>query len=81
MAEFTPTTEQIRTFWASEVALPAAKSGGYDESVAEFNRWLVEHDRQVAEKAWDEAFEEAKESVWSLESEYAPVNPYRGVSS
>lgn len=28
----------------------------YDKNVADFDQWLAEHDRQVAEAAWGEGF-------------------------
>lgn len=80
MAEFTPTTEQIRTFWASEVALPAAKSSDYDESVAEFDRWLAAYTRQVSEKSATEALARVQSlRGGDIEQEYidAALSPYR----
>jgi hypothetical protein len=59
--EYTPTTEQVRnafTFWRRAFIV---RKSWYDESLlleqtnAEFTRWLEAHDREVAEKAWDEA--------------------------
>jgi len=43
--EYTPTTKQIRD--------SATHFRDFSWSDEEFNRWLTEHDRQVAEKAWD----------------------------
>ena len=34
-----------------------------DESGAVFDRWLAAHDREVAEKAWDEGFMRANRLV------------------
>ena len=43
MSEYTPTTYEVRS--------AASRAIGGDW----FDRWLAEHDRQVAERAWDEA--------------------------
>lgn len=51
----------------------------------EFDRWLEEHDRQVAEAVWDEGFSTGvlseSESLSDLEYEYGDyfdmTNPYR----
>ena len=38
----------------------------------EFDRWLAEHDREVAEKAWDEGYDYATNGKWG-----PGENPYR----
>lgn len=41
MSEYTPSTEQVRQFWASDGNFqPAAKSYDSYESLLEFDRWL-----------------------------------------
>lgn len=51
---YTPTTEQVRGFWASDGKYqPAAKSYDEQESAAEFDRWL----NQVRAEAWDEGYD------------------------
>lgn len=41
MSEYTPTIAQVRQFWASDGALqPAAKSYDFEESAAEFDRFI-----------------------------------------
>lgn len=46
--EYTPTTEQVREFWASDGQhQPAAKSFRPLESEAEFDRWLAAHDADL----------------------------------
>lgn len=47
MTDYIPTTEEILEEWSI---------GSVDlaESKAQFDRWLEEHDRQVAEDAWHE---------------------------
>ena len=48
---YTPTTRQVRTFWASDGKLqPAAKSYKFAESAAEFDRWLAAHDQALREQ-------------------------------
>lgn len=52
MSEYTPTTEQVRNFWASDgTHQPAAKSYDYGESRNEFDRWLARHDAEVKAEA------------------------------
>lgn len=54
MNTYTPATRQIEDFWASDgTEQPAAKSRDRAEGVAEFRRWLEQHDREVAARAWD----------------------------
>ena len=52
MEDFTPTTEDVRLIWI--ISRTGCKAR------AEFNRWLAEHDREVAEKAWDEGYDYAE---------------------
>ena len=48
---YTPTMEQVRTFWASDGKLqPAAKSYKFAESAAEFDRAVAAHDWELREK-------------------------------
>lgn len=50
------------------------------ESEAAAHRWLVEHDRQVAERAWDEAIEETHALGWLhyfAKSDALARNPHR----
>lgn len=54
---WTPTTEYIRDSY-DEVNRPFVR---YSEE--EFDRWLAAHDREVAEKAWDEGFMRANRLV------------------
>ena len=54
---WTPTTEYIRDSY-DEVNRPFVR---YSEE--EFDRWLAAHDREVAEKAWDEGFMRANSLV------------------
>lgn len=47
MSDYTPSTDEVRLV-----------STQLDDvmMVSTFDRWLAEHDRQVAEAAWDEGF-------------------------
>lgn len=66
MAEYIPTTEDIRTDW-----MAARHNGGgipWDDAEAEFDAWLAEHDREVQARA----LEEAAERAW--------MNRYSGAS-
>lgn len=54
MSTYTPTTRQVEDFWASDgIVSPAAKSYDRAEGVAEFRRWLEQHDRETAARAWE----------------------------
>ena len=50
--EQTPTTEDVRLVYG-----PDSTGMLQDGTVAAFDRRLADHDREVAEKAWDEGFE------------------------
>jgi len=69
MTDYTPTTEEIRNRYLSEV---------FPEDEAEFDRWLAEHDRQVAEKAWGQgAAANIVSTVMNGPSRGIPRNLYR----
>lgn len=56
--EFTPTTDEVREavdewVWSRRMFRPELASS----DVAEFDRWLAEHDREVAAKALTDAAE------------------------
>jgi hypothetical protein len=53
MSDYIPTTEQIADAWHF-----ASRDYPFKSRVkrAEFNRWLAEHDREVAAGAWDEGY-------------------------
>jgi len=72
MAEYTPTTRDVRDDYA--------RYGGELDAFPEFDRWLTEHDRQVAEKAWTEGARATTrdnfEVAWT-EMIVIPRNPYR----
>ena len=59
MSEYTPTTWRVRQRWLEayeyERDMPGKIREKYpDEVLAQFDRWLTEHDRLVAERAWEE---------------------------
>lgn len=69
MTEYTPTTDDLFS-WLSSITT--------EEDVRSVRRWLAEHDRQVAELAWDECRREVRS--WALgRGLYLPPlsNPYR----
>lgn len=73
MSEYTPTTDEVvmgktdlgDNFWR-------------ELTEDEIRRWLVEHDRQVSEKAFDEGVDEVSDNVccWHPQATGA-YNPYR----
>ena len=72
---YTPATEEVRAVYnQDEFGNPA----GLNDPCPEFDRWLAEHDRQVAEKAWDDGLADGRDR-WMDAREFGdkPVNPYR----
>ena len=59
MDDYTPTTLEVReSYTYFRGTIPTV------EHAAEFDRWLAEHDREVAEKAWDEGYDYATNGKW-----------------
>ena len=58
----TPTTEDVRFIWIVSQTGCTAR--------AEFDAWLAEHDREVAEKAWDEG------AVFGVRDQHGTVDTY-----
>lgn len=52
MTDYTPPTDIIRIDWVSYRT--AGSTMSRTEAEAQFNRWLAEHDRQIAEAAYNE---------------------------
>ena len=80
MSKYTPTTERVRQRWLEayeyERDMPGKIREKYpDEVLAQFDRWLTEHDRVVAERAWDEAIRHQQKYVGV--GNRSPHNPYR----
>lgn len=66
---FTPTTERVRDRYIEHSRITGSTLGGPAEYGEAFDRWLAEHDRQVAKKAWWEGAEDERLNG-------SPVNPY-----
>lgn len=87
MTEYMPTIEQVRyRYWSYGSPVPEFLQGTAEYVAgADFDRWLAEHDRQVAERAWAEGYRQG----WGDRDEdfhafYVPsgfeqdtLNPYR----
>ena len=68
MSDYTPTTEEVRRDYVACNSSPQASMSDDDlvpiyVSRKWFDRWLAAHDREVAEKAWDEGFMRANRLV------------------
>ena len=51
-----------------------------EEGRAAYQAWLKEHDRQIAEKAWEEGYIQAVKNMNPMPGEESPeytLNPYR----
>ncbi|GAA3730313.1 hypothetical protein GCM10022239_03630 [Leifsonia bigeumensis] len=75
--EYTPTTAQVRDGYAMNEFGEVS-----DRYAAEFDRWLAAHDREVAEKAWDEGYQRGLDTQYGTATptgkSYDPdPNPYR----
>ena len=51
MSDYTPTTDDVRDYYAIGVDEALARTGGDSE----FDRWLAAHDKEVLEKAAERA--------------------------
>lgn len=85
MSEYTPTTALVRNSYAPHRAVILREKSWYpdreapeEEAAAEFDRWLAEHDRLVAERAWAACVDHL-EAVLGGEMKRAAHadNPYR----
>lgn len=66
-SEYTPTTEEARVTYIHGTPTYC----GVTRARTEFDRWLAEHDREVAKRAWDEGYGDDSEA-------HVPrANPYR----
>lgn len=68
MADFTPTTGEVRGAW---VAARCTRDEEIPGQVAEFDRWLAEHDREVAAQALEEAAGAWQRGDWAYAPRYA----------
>lgn len=77
--EYTPTTENVRNTYAyigQGFAPSTRKNRALAE--AEFDRWLAEHDRQIAENAWDEGYSAGASDVFEQRwDDRLTPNPFR----
>lgn len=84
MNDYTPTPEQVRDNYVEGMcAFYGAR--GEEDYRSQFDRWLAEHDRATAERAWDELFvtqfDGAPFEMSDTSGIRDPNNPYREVSS
>lgn len=83
MSEPTLTTWQVRRAFALEVDEIGHLTVD-EHQAAEFDRWLAEHDRQVAERAFDAGFDKATslegEDLWSdaWSDDHSPYRAAKG---
>lgn len=67
---YTPTTEDVKYSYAQQ-----------KQDEAGFDRWFAEQERQISERVWDEAIQEAESCGWLhdyAQDEMIQRNPYRG---
>lgn len=68
---WTPSTEQVRSHYVFD------QGDRWDaERGQAFDRWLAEHDREVAESAWNQGFD----WTWDCRAN-RDANPYRRTST
>lgn len=71
MSEYTPDTGEVRElFWSA-----SGTRRRDPQAWGEFDRWLADHDRRIAENAYDEGVEIGR--YYAEDMEFAPLNPYR----
>lgn len=80
--QYTPTTEELRILYvSSEIECPGGATHDADDARAnaEFDRYLAEHDRQVAERAWDACRQAAYDETGNdyLDDVLGMANPHR----
>ena len=54
---FTPSTELVRGAYIELSSLSWYGNISHEDARMQFDRWLTEHDRQIAERAWNEGFD------------------------
>lgn len=57
--QYTPTEARVCVDFCNAAIQRRQPDGSFmsmEEADAAFSRWLAEHDRQVAERAWDEGY-------------------------
>lgn len=74
MAEYTPTTDEVREAFRAAVLHPDDLD--LDDAPGQaFDRWLAAHDREVAAKAWGEGAEQGYDDCENGREEMR--NPHR----
>ena len=78
--EYTPTKNEVRERYAA-ARYYLDNEDHLTESGREFDRWLAEHDRQVAERAWQKGaqhvYEDGGKCSFARDGDPCPYNPYR----
>ncbi len=73
--EYTPTQDDVETNFSTHQYHCIGRITP-KEAHARFRRWLAEHDRQVAERAWAQGFVKATDFM-DDPALPTPLNPYR----
>lgn len=80
MSEYTPGDQEVREDW---ISLVITSDGYYDgiseeEAIARWDRFIAEHDRQVAERAWEACVDHLEATLGGEMKRAAHAdNPYR----
>lgn len=83
MSEYTPTTEDVRGWYAGARYVFGDPDRQHPDMEDEFDRWLAAHDAEVRAEAWEVG---AKNMMQAIGDTYgtltfiAPHNPFRGDS-
>lgn len=74
VSDYTPTTEDMRDAYER-----MWRSDWVEKRGPEFDRWLVEHDRQIAARAWHEGWMHDADymNTWGQFCPHEKCNPYR----
>lgn len=71
MTEYTPTTDDVRAaYWVNRTH-EAGSRWFADDYAAEFDRWLIEHNRQVAAQALRDVADDLRGRRMDAPSEWA----------
>ncbi|GAB3166945.1 hypothetical protein GCM10027059_26700 [Myceligenerans halotolerans] len=68
MSDYTPTTDEVRGAW---VTARCTRDEDIPGQVAEFDRWLAEHDREVAARALEATARAWQRGEWANAPRYA----------
>ena len=72
MSDYTPNTGIVKA--AYMVHMSGHERIEHKDAATEFDRWIAEHDRQIAETAWEEG---ATTAYYYAPDGYPETNPYR----